>query len=789
MRAEALPLRRRRGVARRLVLLIATSVIVGAFAPGAFAAHFREATGCPTGNSAIVNPTLSVVQGGTATATFKIARYCSHIQVSLASYDAPSGDFALPQTYITGQTGYFDYSSGKLYTLTVPVSPCYYQVDLVRGAIIANLTSSTLYGSRNLKWQNGGSPCASKLSTSASAAFDIGSGTIGDSAILSGLSTVNMSTAGTVTFKLWGPDNTTCSGSPVFTTTAAVNHGSGTYPGAATFTPSAVGTYRWIAYYGGSPQNASAAGKCNDSGESVLVRPRTPTLKTTASANVTLGAAISDTATLSSGYSPTGTISFRLYGPNDSMCSGPSLLPGGVQTVTVNGNATYGPVSYTPLHAGTYRWVASYSSANANNASVSGGCNDAGESVTVSPSGPSLTTHVANASVPFHGSTSDTATLSSATATAGGKITFTLYGPNDATCAGLPIYTKEVTVSGNGPYGSGSFTPTASGLYRWKATYSGDLDNLTVPLGCNESNEDTLVGDRDQSPALCVLQSTVAGPPKQLKITVQDAQSGISSIDVTVHDNASVTWPAFTAGATTPITVTASKTVATQSSHVALKVTNGEGLITVCDPLVPASKSVRHGASTAIRRAVAAGFTLTLSTHRIEFDSGRDVVMVGRTPDGRAGQVVTVLAKSCSVDAPAAIAKVTTGKGGVFRYRLQPALSTVFSARVGNRTTAGAALVAAPRIGLVRESAGRYRIDLATTNGIDLNGKPVKLQRKAGGKWIAAGSAALTRTSPADAMVETYSALVAGNLYGAQLRAVVAPTACYGGAASSSVIG
>ena len=43
-----------------------------------------------------------------------------------------------------------------------------------------------------------------------------------------------------------------------------------------------------------------------------------PTLATQATTSVVLGSPISDTATLSGGLSPTGTVSFTLYGPNDA---------------------------------------------------------------------------------------------------------------------------------------------------------------------------------------------------------------------------------------------------------------------------------------------------------------------------------------------------------------------------------------------------------------------------------------------------------------------------------------
>ncbi len=104
----------------------------------------------------------------------------------------------------------------------------------------------------------------------------------------------------------------------------------------------------------------------------------TPSISTQASSSGVVGDTISDTATLSGGYNPTGTITFNLYGPGDATCQSPIYTT--QQTVT--GNGAYVTPAYTTTAAGTYRWIASYSG-DANNNPVSGACNDAGESVVV----------------------------------------------------------------------------------------------------------------------------------------------------------------------------------------------------------------------------------------------------------------------------------------------------------------------------------------------------------------------------------------------------------------------
>ena len=65
-------------------------------------------------------------------------------------------------------------------------------------------------------------------------------------------------------------------------------------------------------------------------------------------------------AVVSGGSNPTGTIEFKLYGPNPTGdCSGAVVAD---ETVTVTGNGTYTtPQSVLPPGPGVYGWAASYS--------------------------------------------------------------------------------------------------------------------------------------------------------------------------------------------------------------------------------------------------------------------------------------------------------------------------------------------------------------------------------------------------------------------------------------------
>ena len=79
-------------------------------------------------------------------------------------------------------------------------------------------------------------------------------------------------------------------------------------------------------------------------------------LTTTTSPSVGLGSSTHDTATLSGGTNPTGSMIFKLFGPSDSTCSAAPAFISPVTTVSGNGN--YTSPNFTPTAAGTYSWVA-----------------------------------------------------------------------------------------------------------------------------------------------------------------------------------------------------------------------------------------------------------------------------------------------------------------------------------------------------------------------------------------------------------------------------------------------
>src|SRR5207248_2462632 len=123
--------------------------------------------------------------------------------------------------------------------------------------------------------------------------------------------------------------------------------------------------------------------------EPVTVGPASPGIVTTPSPSAaTVGATLNDGATLSGGFSPTGTITFNLYRPNLSNdCSGVAAY---TQSVAVTGNGNYSTSpGFASDVAGTWHWTAGYSGDVNNNPATS---NCADEPVTVGPASPSMST-------------------------------------------------------------------------------------------------------------------------------------------------------------------------------------------------------------------------------------------------------------------------------------------------------------------------------------------------------------------------------------------------------------
>jgi hypothetical protein len=215
-------------------------------------------------------------------------------------------------------------------------------------------------------------PGRPSLVTTASTSF----GSIEDSALLSG----GVPTSGTIVFKLFGPDDAACGGTPVFVSSLPVSY-QGHYS-SGPFAPSLPGVYRFDAEYSGDANDDPATTACGDPGETVnLPGVSHPTLTQRTVGNATVGEQITDTASISGGLAPTGTVRFELFAPTDTGCSHGALI---ISTVAVVGDGSYSSDPFTASALGDYRYTATYSG-DGLNAPAATICDDSSSVVTVSP--------------------------------------------------------------------------------------------------------------------------------------------------------------------------------------------------------------------------------------------------------------------------------------------------------------------------------------------------------------------------------------------------------------------
>jgi hypothetical protein len=294
---------------------------------------------------------------------------------------------------------------------------------------------------------------ASVSTTQQPASAVIGS-SIADKANVSG----GYGPSGTVTFRLY--DNSTASGSPLFTDTKPLSAGSATSSG---YTTNAIGTYYWVATYNGDTNNSTTSSGTADEPVAIKASPSLSTTQQPASA--TVGSSIADQATVT-GYNPTGTVTFRLY--NNATATGSPLF---TDTKTLS-NASATSSGYTTTATGTYYWVATYNG-DANNTTASSGTAD--EPVTVTAATASVSTTQQPATAGIGSSIADQATVTGYHPT--GTVTFRLY--NNATATGSPLFTDTKPLS-TGSGTSSGYATTATGTYYWVATYNGDSNNTTA---------------------------------------------------------------------------------------------------------------------------------------------------------------------------------------------------------------------------------------------------------------------------------------------------------------------
>jgi hypothetical protein len=341
-----------------------------------------------------------------------------------------------------------------------------------------------------------GSSVTTLSSITGSTSIGTGSVSVSDSATVA-VTPAGSAFTGTVQFSLRGPIGSPLSTTATIGSPVAVSNLTPTVS-SNTATVTAAGDYCWSAHFHSTTDGVPDADD-NGANECFTVTPVTPVVDTTAGADVVLGNPVTDTATLTGtsnqpgtpAINPTtagapagGTLQFTLL-KNDctTLATGTGTNP---QSVTVSGDGTYGPVSFTPDAPGTYHWKVTYTPATGDPNNVgstfNGTCSDADEDVVVLSVKSSLTS--AQSFIP-----NDSATVSApAGGDLAGSVTFKVFESSD--CSGTAIYTQTVSVSGPSSQTVSTTNTTVSTTaanVSWQVSYdSTNPAQQDIPVTCLE---------------------------------------------------------------------------------------------------------------------------------------------------------------------------------------------------------------------------------------------------------------------------------------------------------------
>ncbi len=225
---------------------------------------------------------------------------------------------------------------------------------------------------------------------------------ISDTAHLSNVSTPSNATAGTITFKAYGPATTTtdCSTLAYTSVVTVTLVGNGDYTSSSgtggVFTPTLPGTYNWTAAYApaaGDANNLSATTACGDATEASVIISLQPSM-TTAQRFVPNDSA---TVTVASGAGNlNGNVDFQLFVGNTTCTGAATYDSGNIDITTGTPNPGTAGLSKTVSSSNTvayatsgttFSWKVTYVSSNAGHKNVTATCNAENSSITIANGG------------------------------------------------------------------------------------------------------------------------------------------------------------------------------------------------------------------------------------------------------------------------------------------------------------------------------------------------------------------------------------------------------------------
>jgi hypothetical protein len=339
---------------------------------------------------------------------------------------------------------------------------------------------------------------------------------------------------GTVTYAVYTDSACTSLAAGLQPSPATVTVMNGVVPDSADVTFPAAGTFFWQAVYSGDTGNLGSTSPCNEQLTVNAGQATTSIATTLSSSSITAGGSAHDSAMLSGQTADAGgTVTYTVY--TDNTCMTRASVQPSPATVTVMNGIVPDSGDATFPDAGTFFWRAVYSGDTGNLGSTSA-CN---EQLTVTPAqaAPTIATTLSATSINTGGSVHDSATLSGATATAGGTVTYTIYTDNTCMTQATvqPTPATVMVTNGTVPNSADVTFPTA-GTFFWQAAYSGDAGNTAAMSNC-------------ASEQLTVANGNMASPTISTQLSRSTIKAGQS-----VRDNATLTGATATAGGTVTYT-------------------------------------------------------------------------------------------------------------------------------------------------------------------------------------------------------------------------------------------
>jgi len=472
----------------------------------------------------------------TAPRSYKSSMSSSAARKELTRCAGTQFDPAIVRAFLNASVGRQRWVIGPLtWILDVPVVSLFGNLGnvLVASSQVALVTSSMALGAVAASGHDTMSSPAGAVSATAAfiehqaivpeltdTTIDVGSAFRGGAIIPS----ATEGTQGTVTYEVF--NNPTCriTTGGQMTTIGVVSINRGSVPESpAWIAPRTTGKYYFVAVYSGDATTSTASTGCGAAPFTVI--PDSPSISTHLStSSLAIGGTVVASATLANATQhANGTVNFEVY--NNAACASTGGgLTAKLGTDAVSDGSVAGSPSWTATAAGTYYFVAIYSG-DAQNSAATSACDASPLIVTTAPvtstppptppsppspptpppsppivpsgpTSPTIFTEASATSVAIGAPVSDSATLSGATASASGTVTYNIYNNDSCSIAGGGLVTTlgSVTVNDGAVPTSPSWTATEPvGTVYFVAAYDGDVNNNAAYGGCASDPVDVTV--------------------------------------------------------------------------------------------------------------------------------------------------------------------------------------------------------------------------------------------------------------------------------------------------------